>query len=74
MEKIEDLKICETEKIILKFLEQPKNIYQIAAELNVVYDTAFKRIKVLLAKELVTKVGYRRPALYIININKVEPE
>lgn len=61
---MEKLEVSNTEKEILKLLEIPRSIAEVAAELNVVYDTAQKRLKVMYAKKYLKKINRKREVCY----------
>ncbi len=73
--KIDDLKISERDKDLLKELVNPTTIAKVAAIINTSYNYASTKLKVFHAKEWITKIplGWgRRETLYLLNRDNLE--
>ena len=70
--KIEDLKISEKEKGILIELSEPKEAAEVAALLDISYNTASTKLKVWFFKEWVKKIKVKKLVKYYLNQDVLE--
>lgn len=71
-EKLKNLNVKELIKELFKELETPKDTAQIAAFLEVEYNTAHNKIVVWMAKGWLKVIKKGRKNLYYLNQDKIE--
>lgn len=72
--KIEELNKSDKDKALLRELETPKTIAQVAAILNCTYSYASMKLMVLLEEGFVKKQKAGKKAIYFLNQDVIELE